>query len=117
MSPVFWVCTIKGPNGMEIEIMKTVTAIPQLSARAGGEIVQPIAILQSIRSHLRRIGGLWSAFSNGMRLIRAYNDLHRLNYSTLRDLGYRPGELDRVLHGHRPRTISSVTANEVATIK
>ena len=36
---------------------------------------------------------------NGMRLIRAYNDLKRLDNHTLRDICTRPGDLDRVLDG------------------
>ena len=84
--------------------MKTVTAMPQLPAQAGGKTVPSIGVIHPIRSLLRTLSGLWSAWRNGMRLIRAYNDLYRLNGSTLRDLGYRRGELDRVLNGHRPRT-------------
>ena len=53
------------------------------------------------------IRGLFAGFGNGMRLIRAYNDLHLLNNSARRDLGYRRGELNRVLQGHRPRTGSN----------
>ena len=51
---------------------------------------------------LRRLFGLVEAVSDRMRLVRAYNDLQRLDNRTLRDLGYRRSELDRVLSGHRP---------------
>jgi len=52
---------------------------------------------------LRRLFGLVETLSDRMRLVRAYNELQRLDNRTLRDLGYQRSELDRVLSGHRPR--------------
>jgi hypothetical protein len=41
--------------------------------------------------------------SEMFRLVRAYNDLTRLDHGTLREIGGRRGELDRILGGHPPR--------------
>jgi uncharacterized protein YjiS (DUF1127 family) len=81
--------------------------MPQLSARINDKTAPNYVIMRLIRILLYPIRGLFAGFGNGMRLIRAYNDLHRLNNSARRDLGYRRSELDRVLQGHRPRTGSN----------
>ncbi|MDX1483834.1 MAG: hypothetical protein R3229_05065 [Alphaproteobacteria bacterium] len=41
--------------------------------------------------------------SETCRLVRAYNDLSRLDAATLRAIGAQEGELDRILSGGRPR--------------
>ena len=89
-------------NGTRIAIMKTCTATPHLSARVAEGTAQNNEIMRPIRALLHRIHGLLAALGNWMRLIRAYNELHRLNDNTLQDIGFRRGELDRVLNGHRP---------------
>jgi hypothetical protein len=46
---------------------------------------------------------VFHGISEMFRLVRAYNDLTRLDHVTLREIGGRRGELDRILGGHPPR--------------
>jgi len=63
---------------------------------------------QETRPHLIR--GLWCAvvlacegFSEKCRLVRAYNDLTRLDDRTLHAIGSNREELERILAGHTPQ--------------
>lgn len=81
--------------------MKTLTPTQKTAARITSSAAQAVERKQSFLAVLR---GMPAAINRGMRLIRAYNDLDRMNIRTLQDLGTHYGELDRVLQGHRPRT-------------
>ena len=87
--------------------MKTVTAMPKSLLGEVSETAPSLKLQFLVKSSIRYISQLIASLSAGMRLVRAYNELHRMNNSTLHDLGYRRGELDRVLAGHRPRNTRS----------
>ena len=47
--------------------------------------------------------GAADAISDFFRRARAYNDLSRMDSRTLRDIGCRRGELNRIIEGRPPR--------------
>jgi len=84
-----------GPEGMDGDD----TSIGSNKRQNGSKLRDNVSNQDPFVSHSR--------FVCGMRLIRAHNDLHQLNNSARRDIGYRLGELDRVVQGHRPRMVSN----------
>ena len=101
--PVFWDRIILALNDKQSATMKTDTAMPLILAEKGGENAKYGAKGNFLRALVHSLRGTIDALCNHMRLVRAYNDLNRLSDRTLRDLGIRPGELERVLNGRRPR--------------
>lgn len=83
--------------------MKTGAATTDFTNKRFETATGQITPAQRFRIILQRLRRLADAVTNFMRLIRAYNDLSRMNTSTLRDIGFRPGELDRVLDGRWKR--------------
>ena len=55
------------------------------------------------RAMATAVNAVFHGISEMFRLVRAYNDLARLDHGTLRAIGGRRGELDRILGGHPPR--------------
>jgi uncharacterized protein YjiS (DUF1127 family) len=100
--PVFSIGTFLNPIDTKTATMKTFTATPSSPSRVARQTVQNFEIMRPVSRLLLGVHELFAALGKWMRLIRAYNDLQRLDNTTLRDLGYRRGELDRVLDGHRP---------------
>ena len=84
--------------------MKTLTPTQKNTARITSGNARNMGNKQVFPSLWRRLRDVPAAISRGMRLIRAYNDLDRMNTRTLQGLGRDYAELDRVLRGHRPRS-------------
>lgn len=87
--------------------MKTPVINPILTVSAIGQTRAGGRQFSFVRGFVQAIWTLVNWLSEGMRLVRAYNELRLMNHRTLQELASREDELDRVLQGYLPRRESA----------